>query len=340
MGRLMAERTALSAAFVARAGWGGAGRAFLAGDASARSYDRLTGADGRTAVLMDAPPDKGEDVVAFTRIARHLSGLGLSAPAVLAQDSANGFLLIEDLGDALFARLLATDPAREAQLYAAATDVLVHLQSHAPAPGLPVYDTAAMAEAVAPAVQSYAAAVTGRDADPAPLQRAMGATLASLAPEAGVMMLRDYHAENLLWLPDRAGLAHVGLLDFQQAMLGHPAYDLVSLLQDARRDVAAQTQDAMIARFAAARGLDAPAFRAACAAQGAQRNLRILGIFTRLALTAGKPRYLALIPRVWGHVQRNLSHPGLNRVAQVVADLVPAPTPDALERIARQCPTP
>jgi aminoglycoside/choline kinase family phosphotransferase len=319
------------------AGWAAARRAFLAGDASARRYERLTLADGRTAVLMDAPPGAGEDLAAFTRIARHLRSLGLSAPEILAEDEAAGFLLLEDLGDALFARLLDRAPQREAELYAAATDVLVRLQSAPPPPGLPLYDAAAMAEATAPAISHYRFALTGARSDPAPLTTAMHATLEALPPLAPVMIHRDYHAENLLWLPARAGLARTGLLDFQLAMLSHPAYDLVSLLQDARRDIAPATETAMIRRFIAARGFDPAGFRRAYAAIGAQRHLRILGIFARLALEQGKTGYLAHLPRVWRDLQRCLADPALATLAATVAGLLPAPSPDPIQSLADRC---
>ncbi len=152
-----------------------------------------------------------------------------------------------------------------------------------------------------------------------------------------VMILRDYHAENLLWLPERDGIRRVGLLDFQLAQMGQPGYDLVSLLQDARRDVTAETEAAMIRRFADAIG--ATGFDAAYAALGAQRALRILGIFARLCLRGGKPGYVALIPRVWGQLQRNLAHPALAPLATICDGLLPEPTPEVLDRIGAQCGT-
>lgn len=330
----MPDRAALAAGFLARAGWGTAGRTHLAGDASARRYERLTGGP-RPALLMDAPPEAGEDVAAFARVAAHLRRLGLSAPEVLAADAPAGFLIVEDFGDAVFARVLEADPAREAELYAVAVDALVRLQAAPPLAGLPVFDPPAMAQAVDLAALWYAPEGT----DPAPLVAAAGAALARLSPGAGVMMLRDYHAENLIWLPGRAGAARAGLLDFQQAMLGHPAYDLVSLLDDARRDVAPATAAAMIDRFAAATGAQPAAFRAAYAAQGAQRALRILGVFARLSRQQGKRRYLAFLPRVWAGLQRHLAHPGLAGLAAACAGL-PPPDATTLDRLSRPCPMP
>ncbi|RHZ96696.1 aminoglycoside phosphotransferase [Cereibacter sphaeroides] len=330
------DRAAQAAAFLAQAGWGAAERRHLAGDASDRRYERLR-RGAKTAVLMDAPPGKGDDPAAFVAIATHLGGLGLSPPAVLAQDLANGFLLLEDLGDGLFARLLERAGADEADLYAAATDVLVHLQ-RAPAPaGLPDLSAADWARAAAMAPDWYARAATGAAPDAARITTLLEEALLRHADGPRVLILRDYHAENLLWLPDRAGLARVGLLDFQLAQMGQPGYDLVSLLQDARRDVPEPVERAMIARFAAATGAEPQAFGAAFAVLGAQRALRILGIFARLCLVAGKPGYVALIPRVWGQLWRNLRHPALAPLAEESRALLPEPAPAVLERIRAQC---
>ncbi|WP_067397901.1 phosphotransferase [Falsirhodobacter sp. alg1] len=308
-------------------GWEGAIDTPLAGDASARSYRRLALGD-RRAVLMDSPPRSGDDPADFVAIGNHLAALGLSPPRVHAADIPRGFLLLEDLGDDLFARLLAHTPSAEAELYTAATDVLQHLHA-SPAPsGLADLSAQEWAHAITPAFEWYRHCATGNAGNPAATVAALATALDSHANGPRVLILRDYHAENLLWLPERKGVARVGLLDFQLGQMGQPGYDLVSLLQDARRDVAPETEQAMIARFD-----PSAAFAAAYAVLGAQRNLRILGIFARLAVAAGKPAYLHLIPRVWGHLQRNLAHPVLADVATTL-DL-PAPTPDVLDRIAR-----
>jgi N-acetylmuramate 1-kinase len=332
----MTDRATLSRAFLISVGWGSADRRFLAGDASDRSYDRLTkGAE--TAVLMDAPPGKGDDPATFMAIAAHLAGLGLSPPRILADDLQNGFLLLEDLGDALFARLVAQDPAREAPLYTAATDVLVQIQRHPAPAGLPNLSAQEWAKAAEFALDWYAFAITGQTPDGNQFRHALADLLALYADGPRVMILRDYHAENLLWLPDRAGVARVGLLDFQLAQMGQPGYDLVSLVQDARRDVSAQTEDAMIRRFVDATGGDMARFATGYAVLGAQRALRILGVFARLCLKSGKPGYLPLMPRVWDQLQRNLAHPALAPLARICHDTLPDPTPEALARIGAQC---
>ncbi len=334
----MTDRAKAADRLLAESGWDAATRRHLAGDASDRRYERLQLA-GRTAVLMDSPPGGADDVQAFVTMARHLRSLGLSAPKVLAQDLSAGFLLLEDLGDALVARLLEANPDREAELYAPTVDVLHHLQTAPPPPGLPDLSAAGWAQAAGLAVDCYALAATADRSDPEPLLAALAAALGAHADGPRVLILRDFHAENLLWLPERSGLARVGLLDFQLGQLGQPGYDLVSLLQDARRDVTAATEATMIARFVTATGADATAFAAQYAVLGAQRALRILGVFTRLCLTAGKPGYLRLIPRVWGQLQRNLQHPALADLRAESVRLLPEPTPEILKRIESQCAT-
>lgn len=332
----MTDRRALSEAFLQQAGWGAAGRAFLAGDASDRSYDRLS-RDGKTAVLMDAPPGKGDDPATFLAIADHLARLGLSAPRCLAKDLTHGFLLLEDLGDGLFARLVTADAAVEPELYGSAVDVLIRLQATPPAPGLQDLSAADWADAAAFALDWYRFAHTGERVDTAPFRDLLTGLLLRHADGPRNMILRDYHAENLLWLPERAGVARVGLLDFQLAQMGQPGYDLVSLLQDARRDVSRETAAACRARFLAASGQDEASFRPAFAALGAQRALRILGVFARLCLVGGKPGYLPLLPRVWAQLQENLAVSELAPLQRLCDQLLPAPTPDVLRRIGEKC---
>ncbi len=319
----------------------------LAGDASHRRYLRLPPeAAAPAAVVMDAPPESGEDVRSFIAVTHWLRGHGFSAPRILAADPTRGFLLLEDLGDALFSRLLATGAAVEGQLYAAAVDVLAALAS-LPVPAeigpaacrLPLrsYDAAVLGGEATLLIEWWLPAVTGAPVSgdlAAEYTALVAAATASVAGAREVVVLRDYHADNLIWLPARTGLARVGLLDYQDALAGHPAYDLVSLLEDARRDTAPELRAAMLERYLAARpGMDAEAFTAAYAALGAQRNLKIIGIFARLALRDRKPRYLAMIPRVWGNLTNDLAHPGLAPLARWVARHVPAPEPAVLARV-------
>ena len=336
----MADRTTALTEFLARTGWHSARRTTIAGDASNRRYDRLTTDTGQTAVLMDAPPEKGEDVRPFIHIAQHLIDTGLSAPNILHQDVENGFLLIEDLGDDLFAVVVRNNPGLEHRLYAHAVDVLTHLHK-TPCPPLQPYDATEMTKMAALAYDWYLLGASGEKH--AEKQRAFsGAVYAALKPlddGAKVLIQRDYHAENLLWMPERDGVTRVGLLDFQDAMEGHAAYDLVSILQDARRDVPSETETAMKTRYISQNRLDPDSFDRAYALLGAQRNLRILGVFARLCMRDGKAHYVDLIPRVWNHIQTNLAHPALHDIAALVSSDLPPPTPALLERLRSQCAT-
>jgi aminoglycoside/choline kinase family phosphotransferase len=332
----MTDRAAALTAFILAAGWGAADRRHLAGDASDRRYERLR-LGAATAVLMDSPPGGADDPLAFATMAGHLRRLGLSAPKVMAQDLDQGFLLLEDLGDDLFARLLISEPGRELALYTEATDCLLHLQSSPPPLGLPNLTAAEWAAASGFALDWYAFAATGERPEPSTFQDRLTEALKDWADGPRVLILRDFHADNLLWLPGREGLARVGLLDFQLGQLGQPGYDLVSLLQDARRDVAPETEAAMIIRFALAQSMKPDRFAAHYAVLGVQRALRIIGIFTRLCLKDGKPGYLRLLPRVWAQLQRNLMHPALAELRRVCDAALPPPTPDILQRIESQC---
>ena len=340
----MADRNEDIARFLARSGWGNADRAPLAGDASNRRYLRLSLDGSGTGILMDAPPEKGENVTPFVAIARYLGDLGLSPPRVLAADEEKGLLLLEDLGDDLFARVLEREPSLETPLYEAATDLLARLHEAQPPSELPAYDAALMTELAALSFDWYLKGATG-DAG-ADARQAFCAVLEPLlqayCPALDVLVQRDYHAENLLWLPGRDGTARVGLLDFQDALRGHRAYDLVSLLQDARRDVGDGVEGAMIARYIESTGQDADQFTTAYRLLGVQRNLRIVGVFARLCIRDGKPGYLALMPRVWNHLQADLAHHGAHddfAPLRAALDILPAPEPHIIERIKAQCAT-
>ena len=329
----MTERAALAKNFLDRTDWAGIEPVSLAGDASNRRYDRLMRND-QSVVLMDASPEKGEDVRPFVRIAAFLSDCGLAAPRIHAQDIENGFLLLEDLGDDLFARVCDAKPEMEHALYTAATDVLVHLHRFEP-PQLEPYSPAFMTDMSALAWTWYQRGISGEAHGAEAFRVAFHPLLEQYAPDQTVLIQRDYHAENLLWLPERDGVLRVGLLDFQDARTGHPAYDLVSMLKDARRDVPPQIEEAMIARYIDETGTDPAAFKAAYQVLGVQRNLRILGVFARLSLHYNKPSYVDLIPRVWNHLQNGLDHPVLAPVAQIVRNL-PEPTPENLQKLKDQ----
>ena len=282
--------------------------AAMAGDASGRRFHRLTGPEGQSAILMQADPAVAGGHGPFLTCAAHLAAHGLAAPAILKAEGA--FALVDDLGPETFAQWIAHSPADEETLYSAAVDVLVALQDVPPPEGLKVIDAREGAVMIAPLFDHYA---TGHgEAEKQTLMRSLETSLARLAPVATTFALRDFHAENLIWRPSEQGLSRVGLIDFQDAVVAPAVYDLISLLRDARRNVSPKLYDAMVARFAAATGADPDATRAACAVVAVQRNLRILGIFARLAGRFGKPRYLDYIPRVVRMIEDDLSHAALD----------------------------
>ena len=309
-------REKLIAGFLAKQGWDTAERRTLAGDASFRRYDRLTRKDAR-AVLMDAPPPH-EDVRPFMKIDRLLREAGLNAPAIYAADEAAGLLLLEDFGDDTYTRLIARGHD-ERELYELAVDVLIRahrvLDGHALA-GLPAFEDERCIEEAMRLIEWYWPAVHG---GPAPGDATRGfveawrAVLPAARKIPDGLMIYDYHVDNLMLLPDqakRSGIARVGLLDFQDAMRAPVSFDLMSLLQDVRRDMPeALAKDCYERYLASFPKLDRDDFAASYAIMGVQRNVRILGTFVRLWTRDGKPGYLNWLPRTWRFVETDLAHP-------------------------------
>jgi hypothetical protein len=349
------ERIAVIRDFLARSGFGEAERRRIQGDASTRSYERLT-REGATYLLMNSPrrPDGpplrdgkpysaiahlAEDITPFLAMASALHARGFSAPAIFAADRAHGLAVLEDLGSDL---VVAGDPPEPIEArYEAAIDLLAALHGQMlpellpVEPGvdyrLPPYDRDALLVEAELLVDWY---LPRFGAPIAPSVHAEYGTLwrAALAPvlqTTPTWVLRDFHSPNLLWLPEREGLARLGLLDFQDALRGPAAYDVASLLQDARVDVPETMEIALLSRYARARltadaGFDAPAFVRAYATLAAQRASKILGIFARLDVRDGKPQYLRHMPRVSAYLQRALAHPALGELAAWYRDHVPA----------------
>jgi aminoglycoside/choline kinase family phosphotransferase len=304
--------------FLSGAGWGAADRQPLTGDASFRRYERLA-RGGDTAVLMDAPPP--ENVRPFLAMARLLGGAGFAVPEILAADEAAGLLLLEDLGDDTYTRLLARGES-ETHLYELATDLVIELQRRLPADrlaALPLFDEPRALEGVNRFIDWYWPAVQGSPA-PAAVAEDFFAAWREVLPlwdrVPASLVHYDYHVDNLIMLKGRSGLAAVGLLDFQDAVRGPCCFDLVSLIDDARRDVSPELGVRLIERYLAAfPALDRDGFAAAYALSGAQRDTRILGNFARLLKRDGKPGYLAFVPRVWRQLEPQLRHPALAPVA-------------------------
>jgi hypothetical protein len=346
------ERGEAVRVFLAGAGWEGAALSSLPGDASTRRYYRARRND-RSAMLMDQPQNReappcppqstpeerqalgynavarlaGADCARFVAVAKFLRARGLGAPDIYADDPSQGFVLLEDLGDDLYAEVLDR-AGDEETLYGAAVDAVARLHAEpAPqrlSPDAQFYNydlTACLAETDL-MTEWFMPLALGRRARPdeAAEHRALWReTLERVHSPRPVFVHRDYHAQNLFWLPMREGTARVGMIDFQDALAGNRSYDVVSLLEDARRDVAPELANVMKERYLAAmkaqgQNVDGDMWRAEAAVTAAQRNAKIAGIFARLAGRDGKPRYLAHLPRVWTYLESDLAHPALSQL--------------------------
>ena len=287
-------------------------------DASFRRYERIQ--DGaRSLILMDAPPPD-EHIQPFVKITGLLREFGLSAPEIYAEDEANGLLLLEDFGEMLYTQYLQAQPDDEARLYLAATDVLLTLKQQSTpqiAEKISPYGTATLLKEVAIFSDWFLPQIMEAErleqAAPEFLQLWQN-LLGSAGLNQNVLVLRDFHADNLMWLDDRRDKARVGLLDYQDALWGDGAYDMMSVLQDARRDVAPETVAMCMEHYVRHTGEDWKEFRRRYAILGAQRNLKIIGIFIRLCVRDGKADYLHYLPRVWRLLSKNLNHDELEPV--------------------------
>ena len=297
----------------------------LAADASSRRYARLTRA-GQSVILMDADPAEGHDTVRFAAIANILKSAGLSPPDILAHDPQNGFMVLSDLGKIDVAHWLVKQPYDQRELYVAATDILVSLYGRnfdIPLDRLTPEVGGKMIGVLNP---SYT------QTNISDLAREVTKALGTHAAAPNTLALRDYHAENLIWRPDMKGADRIGLLDFQDAIWAPAGYDLASLIRDARRDVDTATVETLINYFVAQTGAGT-GFHDQVACLGAQRNLRILGIFARLAKSAGKTRYLSMLPRVWRNLLSDLERPALTDLREAVLDTLPEPNKTQLDKL-------
>ena len=316
--------------FLAASGWADAAIEVIPGDASNRRYFRLNKPDAaapQNAMLMYAPPPE-EDPEPFLKVASYLTDQNMRAPAIYANDASQGWVLLEDFGNDRMRDWLDDNPDGEMAAYSGAIDALAELHKCDAGPfaayDMPVYkrEAALLTEWYCPAMKL--------DVDAAGYSAAWEEALAPMIARqnSGVTVLRDYHAENIMLLGDPRDGAEQGLIDFQDALVGHPAYDLVSLLQDARREVSLELEAAMLERYCQQANTDAD-FVADYARLGAQRNAKIVGIFTRLCQRDGKPHYLDYIPRVWEAMERDLAHPALEPVAKWFDANIPAELRDA-----------
>ncbi|QJB70603.1 aminoglycoside phosphotransferase family protein [Parasphingorhabdus halotolerans] len=297
--------------FLNENGWVGAQVMPVAGDASFRRYFRVIDGE-RKAILMDAPPPH-EDPRPFIAIAEYLKAQGLAAPVIFAKDLDQGLVLLEDFGDHRMREHLDEYPEDEHKIYTQTVDLIRGLHGK-PAAALPFYDWAQYSRETGLLTEWYCPA-QNLDVD---VQGFVDAWQKVLQPvldtqSSPVTVMRDYHAENIMLLDN----GELGLLDFQDALTGHPAYDLVSMLQDARRDVSDELEAAMLEYYLDGQTSgNSEVFRSHYAILGAQRNTKIIGIFTRLCVRDGKQRYLNFLPRMWGLLEKDLRHPDLAIVAK------------------------
>ena len=319
----MSKRDAAIAAFLNGTPWVDWLQDAIPADASTRRYLRLS-EGSETVILMDADPAKGQDVEPFVKVGAWLQDGGFASPAILKADSDKGFLIIEDLGLDDFAAWITRHPSDAKILYTAATDVLIDLES-TPPPSLPMMTAQVGGDMLDVTAEWYA------ETEGQKLIDAMTDHLDRLCGAPNHIALRDFHVENLIWRPDHSGHARVGLLDFQDAFCAPRGYDLVSLLRDVRRRVDPKLAAKMTERFIAGTGADAKTADAAFACLAAQRNLRILGVFARLARRDEKVRYLQWVPHVWSLIQDDLSHPALRKLKSVVDATLPPPERSAIK---------
>ncbi|MCG8492562.1 MAG: phosphotransferase [Sneathiellales bacterium] len=304
----ISEKTIQS--FLEGARWNEAAAQDLAGDASSRRYRRLL-KNGKSAILMIDPSI--QTVSQFLKVTEILKKDGYSAPDILARDIQKGLLLLEDFGDRLFVSLIEAGENEE-KLYTLAVDFLLDLRTRKLPEGLPYFSPSYVLDQNVMFLDWFVPHQSGKTVSEEGrrfYQQIWTHLLKSLDRKDEAMLLRDFHAENILYLEGRTGLSTLGLLDYQDAMTGPTAYDLVSLLQDARRTVPLSLEEKMLDYYILKSGVDGKWFRETYAILGAHRALRILGIFTRLLNQDGKDRYQQFVPRVKTHLKRNLEHPSL-----------------------------
>lgn len=311
----MTDRHAQIEAFLADAGWESARRLPLAGDLSPRRYSRLRG-DRGTAILMDADTT----MEPFARITAWLRSAGFSAPEIIAGDPEAGLLLLEDLGELSVNAHLAETPDRTASIHSACVDLLLALRAEA-APALACPDADALVAWTEFAGAHYPGVDSGALAG---FRAVLRDLLAEALKEPPAVSLRDFHADNLMWLPDREGIRRFGLLDYQDAFLTHPAYDLVSFLTDARVEVPRALRQATLQAYLDRSNDAEEPFRTVFAAFSAQRNLRILGIFAYGARN-GRAHHLGKLPRVHGYFAEALDHPAFDTVRRDTLAALPGP---------------
>ena len=326
----MGDREARISRFLDGAGWAGAKRVPIAGDLSARRYFRLTGTGCETAILMDADPRFDASTPRFVEVTNWLRGADLSVPEILSGAADDGLLLLEDLGDNKVSDVVNAEPSLRNEIYLLSLELIDRVQGrsfdglHSPGPQ-ELVDLCRIVDEHYPRLDQTRMK---------PFLTVLETVLTEILTEPPVVSLRDFHADNLIWLPEHAGVRRLGILDYQDAFLTHPIYDVVSLLTDARTDIEPEFRAKMVEVYAQRCGKDLAAVKLAFAAFSAQRNLRILGIFARSASRDGKPVHLPKMPRVYGYLTEALQHPAFAEVAEDTIAAIPPPTPELIGALA------
>ena len=317
--------------FLRHHGWNDAKTEKITSDASNREYTRLSKKQN-TSILMDSDPTTNESIENFIYFTKQLRKQKFSAPKIYGQDICNGFLLLEDLGSDSFANILKSKPHLENQIYQEAINQLIEIRKNKIPRLTRKYDLKILLQEAVLFSEWYLSPLRA-SYESSYLLKILRVTLQETLKQDTTLVLRDYHAENLMWLPDRRNNRRVGLLDYQDALAGNPAYDIASLLKDARREVPKKLQEELIKYFLKKTNLDHAVFSRDYSILSAQRNLKIIGIFSRLSIRDNKSSYLDLIPRVWKNLQDDLKHPSLNELSEFIKINSPQPTLENLRKL-------
>lgn len=332
---MISDRKKLIDTFLNKTVWKNAKRVKFASDASQRNYYRLHSTKASNTILMDAPPEFGENVHKFIKASQFLERIGLSVPKIYNRDIRNGFLILEDFGDDIFTDFLLKSSQDEINFYMSATDNLITLYHAEVDSKAKHYDDCEMLSTSLLSIDWYlkygSNILTGDLRNQ--FKVLMREVLSKIMTKPMIMVHRDFHAENLIWLKNRNGKQRVGILDFQDMMPGHPAYDLASLLNDVRRVVNEDVRQKCYDHYVKNTGVDKDAFYYAFCICSAQRNLRILGVFTRLAVRDDKKHYLTFLPQVWKNLLQDLSHPDLIDLRLFIQNIFIAPNKTVLAKI-------
>ena len=317
--------------FLRHHGWDDAKTEKITSDASNRKYTRLFKKQN-TSILMDSDPTTNESIENFIYFTKQLRKLKFSAPKIYGQDICNGLLLLEDLGSDSFANILKSKPHLENHIYQEAINQLIEIRKNKIPHLTRKYDLKILLQEAVLFSEWYLSPLRA-SYESSHLLKILRVTLQETLKQDTTLVLRDYHAENLMWLPNRRNNRRVGLLDYQDALAGNPAYDIASLLKDARREVPKKLQEELIKYFLKKTNLDHAVFSRDYSILSAQRNLKIIGIFSRLSIRDNKSGYLDLIPRVWKNLQDDLKHPSLNELSEFIKSNSPQPTLENLGKL-------